>query len=92
MVCGEELDLAELEKAWKTIATQTSWKLEPLFRFDECNETTSTTSEQELQGTLFNVVPVVVPPVSPNNNKCDVPCGFEDKDVTIERWMIRLHS
>ena len=58
--------------------------MEPLFRFEERNETTSTTSKQELQGTLFNVLPVVVLPVSPNNNECDVPCDSEDKDVTIQ--------
>ena len=40
---GEELDLAELEKAWEAIATQTGWKLEPLFRFDNSDKTTSPT-------------------------------------------------
>ena len=60
MVHGEELDLAESEKAWETIATQTSWKLEPLFWFNNRDKTTSPTSEQELQGTQLNFVPVVV--------------------------------
>ena len=41
VIRGEELDLAELEKAWEAIATQTSWKLEPLFRFDNHDKTTS---------------------------------------------------
>ena len=84
MIRGEELDLAELEKAWEAIATQTSWKLEPLLRFDNHDKTTSPTSEQELQGTQLNVVPVVVPTVSPNNNECDNPCGSEYIDVTIQ--------
>ena len=66
------------------IATQTSWKLEPLFRFDNRDKTTSPTSEQELQGTQLNVVPVVVPTVSPNNNECDNPCGSEYIDATIQ--------
>ena len=80
MVRGKELYLAELKKAWEAITTQTSWKLEHLFRFDNHDKTTPPTSEQELQGTQLNVVPTV----SPNKNECDNPCGSEYIDVTIQ--------
>ena len=81
VIRGEELDIAELEKAQEAIATQTGWKLEPVFRYDNHDKTTSPTSELELQGTQFNVIHVIVPTVAPNNNECD-DCGSEDK-VTV---------